>query len=53
MKKYLLILGIGLFSTAAVTASMVGSTDKKEIKKEKKVEKKKQCTKMKRSCFFS
>lgn len=53
MKKYLLILGIGLLSTAAVTAAMIDNTDKKEIKKEKKIEKKKQCTKVKKSCFFS
>jgi hypothetical protein len=52
MKKYLLILAIGLFSTAAVTASMIDSADKKEVKKEKKQTEKKQCTKVKRSCIF-
>ncbi len=52
MKKYLLILAVGLLSTAAVTAAMLSDGNTK-VKKEKKMEKKKQCVKEKKSCFFS
>ena len=58
MKKYFLAGAIGLFTTAAVTATVISTNNidpkKKEVKKEtKKVEKKKSCTKTRTNCFFS
>jgi hypothetical protein len=49
MKKYLLAGAVGLFTTAAVTATVISTNNidpkKKEVKKEtKKTEKKKQCS---------
>ena len=53
MKKYILVLAVGLLGTAAVTATVLSNKDtkKKETVKEKKVEKKKKCER-KASCFF-
>jgi predicted small secreted protein len=56
MKKYLLVAGLGLLTTVAVTATVLSTTEpkKKAVKKEvKKVEKKKECTRTKSNCFFS
>jgi hypothetical protein len=57
MKKYTLVLAMGLLTTAAVTATVLANKEpqKKEVKvKEvKKVEKKKSCSREKTSCFFS
>lgn len=54
MKKYILVAGVALFTTAAVTASVLATKEKPVVKKEvKKVEKKKSCNKVKTHCFFS
>jgi hypothetical protein len=58
MKKYFLAAVIGIFTTAAVTATVLSTNNiepkKKSVKKEtKKVEKKKSCTKIRSNCFFS
>jgi len=56
MKKYVLVAAAGLFTTIAVTATVLSTTEpkKKEVKKEvKKVEKKKDCSRVKTNCFFS
>lgn len=56
MKKYVLIAGVGLFTTVAVTATVLSNKEpkKQEVKKEvKKVETKKECTRTKSTCFFS
>jgi len=54
MKKYILVGVAALFTTAAVTATVLASKEKSAVKKEvKKVEKKKSCNKVKTSCFFS
>jgi hypothetical protein len=54
MKKYLLAGAVGLFTTAAVTATVLSTNNidpkKKEVKKETK---KKQCAKKRTDCFFS
>jgi len=54
MKKYILVGVVALFTTAAVTATVLETKEKTAVKKEvKKVEKKKSCNKVKTSCFFS
>ena len=58
MKKYLLVTALGLFTTAAVTATVVSTgnkkdTVKKEVTKEteKKETKKSKCSRSFRLCF--
>ena len=53
MKKYVLVLAVGLLGTAAVTATVLSNKEpkKKDVAKEKKLDKKKKCEK-KSSCFF-
>jgi hypothetical protein len=54
MKKYLLVLGFGLLSTAAVTAAVLDKDKGKEkVKKEKKMDHKNDCSRYKRHCIFS
>ncbi|HVE61964.1 MAG TPA: hypothetical protein VNA26_09100 [Chitinophagaceae bacterium] len=54
MKKYILVAATVLFTSAAVTATVLASKEKPAVKKEvKKVEKKKSCTKVNTHCFFS
>ena len=54
MKKYLLVVGAALFTTAEVTATVLSTNEKKAVvKKEKgtRIEKK-ECTKMqKKNCY--
>ena len=48
MKKYLLVLGAALFTTAAVTATVLSTNEKKAVVKKEK----KDCNKMqKKNCY--
>jgi hypothetical protein len=51
MKKYLLVVGAALFTTADVTATVLSTNEKKTVLKKEKKEKK-DCNKMqKRNCY--
>lgn len=54
MKKYVIIVAIGLLTTAGVTASVMGVNNKKTTKKEtikKECTYKKECSVAKSSCY--
>ncbi|MEJ7914156.1 MAG: hypothetical protein WKF70_13430 [Chitinophagaceae bacterium] len=53
MKKYTLVLALGLLTTAAVTATVLANKEpEKKVVKAKKAEQKKSCTRDKTSCLF-